>query len=109
MPSQQTYHKYSFRDSEESFQVDSNCEIAALVLKSMTAVLPSDWQNHFKKLLHVKSPELPEMFLCGSASVFAVRRDLNFKIAALASDGTTACHISSSMDPEEVLLLFLQI
>jgi hypothetical protein len=59
----------------------------------------------------VKSPALPEMFLWGSASVFSVRRDLKFKKAALASDGTTstACHISSSMDPEEVLFYFLQI
>jgi hypothetical protein len=50
MPSQQAYHKYSFRNSEESFQIDSNCEIA-LVSKSMTAVLASDWQNHFRYLL----------------------------------------------------------
>jgi hypothetical protein len=42
--------KYSFRNSEESFQIDSNCEIA-LVSKSMTAVLASDWQNHFRHLL----------------------------------------------------------
>jgi len=37
MSSQQTYHKYSSRNSEESFQRDSKCKMAALV---------SDWQNY---------------------------------------------------------------